>query len=81
MRDDKVRPRMARYLDRPIFGKRAWVMCGPIPEPPPVMRITFPAVDNSGREESINGWVWRVMEDFGVLWESHCGVSERDVLM
>jgi hypothetical protein len=37
-RDDEVRPMMTRYLDRPIFGKRAWVMCGPIPELPPVMR-------------------------------------------
>jgi hypothetical protein len=56
-------------------------MYRPIPELPPLMGITFPAVDNSGREESINGWVWRVMEDFGVLWESPCGVLERDVLM
>jgi hypothetical protein len=33
----------------------AEVILGPIPEPPPVIRITFPAVESSRREEEMAG--------------------------
>src|SRR3978361_686088 len=52
-REDDVRPRMAIFV-APDFAK-AWVIRGPIPDPPPVMRITLPTVESSGREGSMEG--------------------------
>lgn len=60
-----MRPIMA-ILVAPEVAK-AWVMRGPIPEPPPVMRITFPAADNSGREGEMAGYVdvWKTLVYLG----------------
>jgi len=46
-REEAVRPRMDIFV-APEAAK-AWAILGPIPEPPPVMKTPFPAVDNSGR--------------------------------
>ena len=52
-REVSVRPRMA-ILVAPETAK-ACAMRGPTPDPPPVMRMTLPAVESSGREGSISG--------------------------
>jgi len=52
-REVSVRPRMA-ILVQPEEAN-ALTILGPIPEPPPVMTTTFPAVESSGREGEIDG--------------------------
>lgn len=47
VREDSVRPMMVIFID-PAVAK-AWVMRGPIPEPPPVMKTTLPFMESSGR--------------------------------
>jgi hypothetical protein len=50
-REASVRPRR-EILVGPELAK-AFVILGPIPEPPPVMRTTFPAVESPGREGTV----------------------------
>jgi len=45
-RDEEVRPRMVILVEPEVA--KAWVRRGPIPEPPPVIRTTFPAMESSG---------------------------------
>ncbi len=50
-----VRPRRATEV-LPEVAK-AWARRGPSPDPPPVMRITLPEVDSSGRVGEMEGYV------------------------
>jgi hypothetical protein len=47
-RVESVRPR--RAIDVLPAVAKAWAMWGPRPDPPPVIRTTFPATESSGRE-------------------------------
>jgi hypothetical protein len=60
-REDSVRPIMI-ILAAPDFAN-ACAIRGPMPDPPPVMKTTFPAVESSGRDGSMAGYekLWKIL--------------------